>query len=256
MANLIRYGSYTPEAADKEIKSLGGNEFLKLEPGKTRIRILPPAEGETSPFRIVAQHAVEVPGQQWPVRFQCPGRGCPACLESQRLSRTGNPKDRDRAYQLSPKQKIFCCVVKRSEEERGPLVWEFGKKIHEQLVKLRRNEDAGGDFCDPYNGFDIIIEREGTGKTDTTYTVFPARQASPLHADEEQAADWCENRPELDRYTRLMTIPEVQMLLGGGAEDEYQEPRRQLPARSAAPAPRIEAAPRRRNAADDLDDLE
>lgn len=247
MGNMVKFGSYSPEAAEKESKQLGSTDFLKLEVGKTRLRVLPPLEGEESPFRIIQQHSVEVPGQQYPMRFQCPGRGCPACLESQRLSRTGNPKDREHSYQLSAKPRVFAVVISRKEEERGPLVWEFGKKIHEQLKKLRLNEDAGGEFCDPYKGFDVVVEREGTGKTDTVYTLFPARQSTQLHADEEVMVEWCVGRPDLEKFTRLMSIDEVKRLLGGGAEDdEGAATRRALPGKAGV-------APKRRTAEDDLE---
>lgn len=244
MANLLKFGDYTPEAAEQEAKQLGGNDFLKLEVGKTRLRVMPPPPGENSPMRVVPQHAVEVPDQQYPIRFQCPGKGCPACAEAQRLSRTGNPKDRERAYQMGVRQRVFCLAISRKEEERGPLVWEFGKKIHEQLKKLRLNDDAGGNFSHPYEGFDVIVEREGTGKNDTTYTLFPARQSTPLHADEEQMVEWCDNRPDLDRYTRLMSIDEVKKLLGAEDDEGAEEaPRKQLAGKKA----------KTRTAEDDID---
>jgi hypothetical protein len=248
-SNMVKYGSYTPAAAERESKQLGATDFLKLEVGRNKLRILPPPVGEDSPFRVVPQHAVEMPGQQYPVRFQCPGKGCPACAKSAELSRTGNPKDREKSYQLGIKQRVFAIVIKRTEEERGPLVWEFGKKIHDQLKKLRLNEDAGGDFCDPYKGFDVIVEREGTKMEDTVYTVFPARNSTPLAADEETMAEWCgDARPDLNRFTRLMSVEEVQKLLGG--DDDEDERPTQRP-RSLPP----KSAPKKRsNAEDDLEE--
>lgn len=257
--NLIQFGEYTPEAADEESKQVGGpSSFIKLEVGKNRLRVLPPPPGQNTPFKIVKQHAIEVPGEQYPIRFECLGGKCPACLEEQRLSRTGNPRDRERSFQLRSKPRVFAAAIDRRSPSDGPKVWEFGKKIHEQLTKLLKNEDAGGNFTHPYNGFDVVVERDGTGM-DTTYTVFPARQSTPLNEDEELAATWCENRPDLDKYARLMSIEDVKLLLAGEAPDRGgRGGHKQLGGRTGGGhAPTAKAvAPKRRSAQDDLDDSE
>lgn len=252
MSNLVKFGSYSAEAAEQESKQLGKTEFLKLEVGRNRVRVLPPAVGKNSPFRIVQQHMVEVPGQQYPMRFQCPGKGCPACIRSGELSRTGNPKDRDAAYQLSAKPRVFAVVINRKEPERGPLVWEFGKKIHEQLKALRVNEDAGGDFTDPYKGFDIIIEREGTGKNDTRYLVMAARQSSQLAADEETMQGWIDGSPDVERFAKPMTLDEVRKLIFGGADADDDD----LPPQRSAKSAGAKTAKRPARADDDVIDAE
>lgn len=251
--NLIQFGEYTPEAADEEQKQVGGpSTFVKLEQGKNRLRVLPPVPGQSSPFKIVKQHSVEIPTEQYPIRFECLGVGCPACLEEQRLSRTGNPRDRKRSDSLRPKPRVFAHAIQRGREEEGVLVWEFGKSIHQQLTKILKDQDAGGNFTHPYDGFDVIVDREGTGM-DTEYTVLPARQATPLHEDEELAAEWCETRPDLDKFARLMSIDEVRDLLEGNAP---QRDRKQIAGRrderggKAAPPQQ----PKRRSAQDDLDE--
>ncbi len=251
MANLIKYEKYTPEAADDEQKQLGGsNVFVKLEVGKNRLRVLPAPAGQRSPFKVVRQHGVEVPGEQYPVRFECLGKDCPACAEESRLSRTGNPKDRDRSYSMRAKPRIFCTAVDRKNEADGPKLWEFGKQIHEQLTKLLKNEDAGGDFTDPYDGFDVLVDREGTGM-DTSYTVFPARQSTPLNDDEQLAAEWCETRPDVEKYARIMSIEEVKALLDGESPKEKaaRESKKQLPARGGSSS----GGSKRRTAQDDLE---
>ena len=225
MGNLVKYGSYSNDAAERETKQLGKTDFFKVEVGRNRVRFCPPPVGKDSPFHIVKQHQVEVPGQQYPVRFQCPGKGCPACAKSAELSRTGNPKDREAAYQLSAKPRIFANVISRKEPERGPVVFEFGKKIHEQLKALRTNEDAGGDFTDPFKGFDIIIERTGTSKNDTKYNVMAARQSSKLAETEEQMAEWLEKATDLERFAKVMTLDEVAKLVRGESDDEGDDTR-------------------------------
>ena len=148
-------------------------------------------------------------------------------------------------------------VRRRGREEEGVLVWEITQMgIQGDLEKIRKNEDAGGDFTDPYNGFDIVVTREGEG-LNTKYTTFPARQSTPLHEDEEQAAEWCSSRPDFDKFSKLMTVEEAAALLAGDGEDAApRSNQRQLPGRSSASAPRGygSGAAKKRTAQDDLGD--
>ena len=86
------WGTYTPEAAAKESAAVdgdGGSNWLKISPGRTTLRILPPREGETSPFVVTHQHYISRPGNEPPFVFVCPrhaGVGpCPACAEAAKL---------------------------------------------------------------------------------------------------------------------------------------------------------------------------
>ena len=96
------------------------------------------------------------------------------------MQRTGNRTDRDAAYDLFPKLRVFANVLNRATPDTGPVILAFGKTIYDALMALRLDEDSGGDFTHPDTGFDITIERKGTGKMDTEYTVRPARRSTAL----------------------------------------------------------------------------
>jgi hypothetical protein len=247
MGNLIKFTPYDAETAEEEGKQFGGNRnYVKLAAGKNRLRMLPAEQGQKSPMKIVKQHSIEVEGKDFPVRFECLDKNCPACAEESRLSRTGNPHDRKRSNAMRAKTRVFAPVVVRGQEEEGVKVWEFGPQIHEQLRKLRKNEDAGGDFTNPYTGFDLIVDREGTGM-DTSYQVFPSRQSSKLCDDEEQALAWCETRPNLEEYSKVLSIEEAAKIVRGEVDEGEDRPqRRQLPGRQ-------QPKDKRRTAQDDLD---
>jgi hypothetical protein len=214
---MVKWGSYEIDAAKEEQEALdqsGGSSFFKLKPGRNVVRFLPPKVGQRTPFVMVHQHYVQLPGQTNPASFNCPRvmakRSCAICARVDELRATGNPADYDMAGQLFPKLRIFANIIDRSNPEQGPQVLAFGKQIHDALVKLRTDEDAGGDYTHPQEGFDIIITRTGTGKNDTKYTVNPARASSDL-GDYE----WIAIQPDLRRFANVPSDADIQAAIAG-----------------------------------------
>lgn len=251
-SNLVKYQPYTEEDATQEAEDLNRQsaDFLTLKEGRKVVRVLPALAGQgygpnkSSPFRLVWTHFLRTPGTSDAVSTACPNRElnqrCPICELANKLKARGNKLDQDRAYELFPKRRVYMCVVDREEPDKGVRVLPVGKTIHEALTKIRKDADAGGDFTDPVNGFDIIIERKGSGKNDTEYTVMPARKQSPLGNME-----WIEQQPDLNAFAKVKAEAIEKWLEDNGIS-------------SSAPAQEKEVqgtATRRRNAADDLDDV-
>jgi hypothetical protein len=241
MANIVKYGSYEMEEADKELKQIeqgGGAEFMKLEVGKNVVRVLPPRQGVKSPFRVVWTHYINPPGQSTPVSFACArleaNKPCIVCQTADRLKATGNDADYQKADQMFARRRVYANVIDRKNEDAGPVILAFGKMIHEDLVLIRKSEgayeDMGGDFTNPGKGFDLVIERRGTGKNDTKYKVMPRRQ-SPLSDDVVQAQEWIDAQHDLERFGKILTIDEQKQKLStassssGGGEQRTQQPR-------------------------------
>lgn len=218
MANLAKYGSYTEEAAAADsaaASQIGGNNFMDLEVGDNVLRILPPKVGQASPFRTTAMHYIdEVAGLDKKVVFACPRielkQDCPACAEAERLNKSANPLDRDRAYQIGSKLRIYVNVLDRriSDPRLGVKVLSIGKMIHNQLKEIRNNPRKGGDFTDPTeDGFDIVIHREGSGKNDTKYHVAADRSNSPMTDDEDVTMELIDNQLDLNTLVNPV-VPE------------------------------------------------
>jgi len=216
-SNLVRYGSYEEAAADQEKQAMQG-DFMTLSVGRNVIRILPPKAGVRSPFFVVHEHYIEMTGRD-AVKFTCPRmhakRHCIACAKAEELRATGNQVDRDRAGSLFPRKRIYTNVLDRNAQEQGPKILPFGKTIHEKLIAIRKDPDAGGDFTHPMTGFDIIIERTGTGKRDTRYEVFGARRASKLSDDIETMNGWIDLQPDLTHFAVVKTDDEIRAMFGG-----------------------------------------
>jgi len=116
-------------------------------------------------------------------------------MEANRLSRTGNKMDREEAYKLWPKMRVFGEVVNVDDSDAGVQVFAFGKMIYNQLRNIRNDSDSGGDFTHPETGFDINIHREGSGLS-TKYDVRPSRHETQL-----SDMTWLDQRTDLDRFT-------------------------------------------------------
>lgn len=213
--SLVSYGSYDMDVAmeEKEVMDRsGGGAFFKIESGRNVVRFLPPPPSKRSPFVVTYQHYVEPPPGAPPglngTSFNCPRmmakKPCPICQLAERLKGSGSKGDYDLAGKMFPRAQVFANVIARKEPEAGPQVIRFGKKVHEQLVALRENEDAGGDFTDPTeSGFDIIIEKTGE-KLKTQYKVMADRKSSAL-GDME----WIAQQADLARFGLVASFNEL-----------------------------------------------
>lgn len=250
MTSMVRYGNFSIDTMNKQsavADALGGADFLKLVEGANVLRFLPPLEGQDSPFRITAMHYIDaVPGlPNKKLVFACPQhelkQACPACQRAAELSRSLNPIDREQGKKFAAGLRIYANVIDRNNPDAGPRVLAFGKQIWDQLKSILNNPRSGGNFLDPTEkGFDIVINRKGTGQFDTEYTCLPDRNNSPLHVDDAIAQEIIDMQHDLESHVTPI-VPEelvaawhaaaLRAPQGGGAAPAG----RQLPAAGGAP---------------------
>ena len=246
MGNLVKYGGFDLDELDKQDNQVAattvvGADFMKLVPGNNKVRFIPPEVGG-SPFVIVNEHFIDTASGQR-VRFTCPRlmekKQCPACQEADRLKRTGNPIDRDKAWGFYPKLRVYANVVDR-ENPGAPRILAFGKTIWDGLKRIRRDKDEGGDFTNPNaDGFDVIITREGSGKNDTRYSVRPARTDTPLAETPEEVDAIINDQWDLTKYSSVPSLDEVISMMQNGYEKrEASPPRKQIAAPSRKGRPK------------------
>jgi hypothetical protein len=237
-SSLVKYGSYSIDEAEDDAKefadSRGSGIFMKLKPGKHRIRVIPPLLGKKWK-RVFYQHFVDVPGLN-SVSFVCPlmeeKKPCPVCATEKKLLASDNESDQRRAKKLKASRRVMINVIDRNQEEAGPKVLTVGPMIENQLIELRKDEDLGGDFVDPIKGIDVLIIRSGVGATDTEYKVAPANKGIglPLSEDSAKMNEWISGQHNLDRYVRVHTAEEIQGLLRG-EKPNRDESSRSLPSK-------------------------
>jgi len=223
MSNLVKHGGWSMENADKEAQELNTADYMKLVVGRNIIRVLPPKDPSAgSPFVKTSQHFIRMPGLARATVFACPRqlakRPCPACEKAETLNRSGSSADKARASELWPGLRIFVNVIDRNNPDRGPRVLGIGKGIFEDLLKIRKQSSSefglGGDFTDPVNGFDIAIERVGTGKEDTRYKILAAKKPTPLNVDAATTTRWIEEQADTAQFARVLSPEEIAALFG------------------------------------------
>ncbi len=233
---IVQYGEWSPEQIDKESKELatGGGDYWKTPTGNSIIRFLPPKIGWPSPFVIRHQHFVTMPGIDKPVVFVCPKmheqKQCLVCDKAKQMEASGNRRDLDAAKKLGPRKGVLSNIIADPKNtEAAVMIWSFGVTVYNFLKQIREDDANGGNFMSPTaKGFNLVINRVGTTKDDTKYTVMPERNNSAL-----VNMDWIEQQTDLRRLVRLPTTEQQKRLLNGedprdvwGDGDADEAPRR------------------------------
>lgn len=256
--SLVQYGDFSLDEVNELKRDSeqhnGGGVIYKLKPGRTVIRVIPPRKGEKL-MKVAYVHYLDVPGVGR-VSFNCPRlmakRPCPICKTENELMATGDDADFKKAKKLKAKRQLYMNMVVRGEEASGPRVLRFGKMIEDQLIEIRQDEEDGGNFAHPTQGFDLKISRKGEGQNDTEYKVTASGQRpSPLAEDASEMTDLIEHQPDLSRFLRVLSDEQIQRKLRGeegGREEEDDAPRRR-------PAPAQQTRRPSRNIDDEVEGI-
>lgn len=220
--DVVDYAGWDEEQAKADSEAAteptGQFTYFKAEQGRNVVRFVPPAKGSgRKAMYVTQQHYVELPGRP-KVVFNCPvamktGGRCPVCEKRAKLLATGNSMDRETAFGLAPRMRVYACVLDRKHPEKGVQVFGFGKMVMKGLKSLRDDPDVGDFFRPGADGFDVIIERSGQGKNDTEYSVRPAVKNSPLGD-----LSLIEAAPDLSLLARVPSTDEIIARLKGDEE--------------------------------------
>jgi hypothetical protein len=141
-----------------------------------------------------------------------------------KLYSSGKPDDRVLAKKLQPKMRCYAPVVVRGQEDKGVMVWSFGKIVYQRMLSFFLDEEVG-DILSPTEGFDLKVTlSQAPGKAFMDTMVDPARRPSKLHEDSKQVESWLNSIPNLDDMYRLKSTQEIETVLnnwlnGGTSED-------------------------------------
>lgn len=259
---LKGYGQYTPEAAEAEkaeVDKVFGAKIIKFKVGRTAIRILPPKEGQQTPFKMIYMHFVDLPADDKPAVFPCPRRmankPCPVCAKAEELRASGDEGLVEKAKKLFAKRQWYANAIDRKNVEEGVQLVAFGKEIMNQVVGIRKTlAEDGLDFTDPYEGYDIVVERTGTGKEDTEYTVQARLKPSQLGDDDEQMQGWLDSMIDLEQKATPPTSEEIMRRLKGEKPSESSEDRKAMRSGGKRDDDGQRSLPRGRTAEDDAED--
>ena len=223
------------EAIRRRMAELSGNgskktssiQLWKPGPGEYKIRCLPWKNNpEGQPFAerwfyYIGTNA----GILTPKQF---GKPDPIDDLIRKLYSSGKPDDRVLAKKLQPKMRAYAPVIVRGQEDKGVMVWSFGKIVYQRLLGFFVDEEVG-DILDPNEGFDLkVTVTQQPGKQFQDTAVDAARRPSKLHDDQKQIESWVGAVPNLDDMYRLKSREEIEQVLnnwlsGGGDEPSSDE---------------------------------
>ncbi len=166
-----------------------------------RIRILPPADGETLFWDTLRAHKRKIDGQ-WktlPCLKHELNEDCPFCEAREALLSTGDDGDKELAKEYSDREYYIIKVIDRDNEDEGVKFWRIPRDYRKQgtLDKIMKAIRAvGHDITDVENGRDLNIEiaRDFTKNKKDGIPMIQAitypLEKSPLSTNQAKIDEW------------------------------------------------------------------
>ncbi|MCM1438834.1 MAG: hypothetical protein NC131_06435 [Roseburia sp.] len=171
-------------ARKKKLAEKGtSSAFIFPKNGTTRVRILS-AGPDNEPALEVVRFYVNGHSVFSPATFEEP---CPFMEEYKRLKDSKDEDDKKLAKKLVPSRRyvLGCIIFKDAKGQEmdysgEPRLLMVPSSVYQDIIEYWLDEDEAGDMTDPKTGYDIKIERSGSGQFDTTYSV---RACKPTKID-------------------------------------------------------------------------
>lgn len=168
----------------------------EIKSAEKTIRILPPLEGDETPFVNIKAHSIQVNGK-WE-KFICPefaeGKPCPFCDARRELLATGDESDKKIAKNYNERDMYVLRVIDRDNEADGVKFWRFNRDFtnngaFDKIMSVVKILGKDEDITSIENGIDLIISinRNQNGQP-TIVGIQPARKSTPLTSDPELTA--------------------------------------------------------------------
>jgi hypothetical protein len=187
--------------------SSGGAGFWSPKEGKSIVRIMPEVAvvggkeyrvGDMQFFyQQVGKHNFPPKGAKhcYCPKFTSEGElECPVCETVSDLWK-GDAGSKALAKELGVRKSYWMNIIPRDDEAGGVKIFTPGVKIFTAIITLINDPDYG-DITDITEGFDLTIERHGSG-LETEYNVNPRRNPSALNADEDKIIEWMSKAKDL-----------------------------------------------------------
>ncbi len=134
---------------------------------------------------------------------------------SDMLKANNDKEDWKLSKKLEPKMRVFIPVVVRGEEEMGTRLWEVGKTMYTELLKIAADEDYG-DFTDMNQGHDFTVETQGKDTTGTDFNKSTIRikpKSSPITDDKGLLLRILDEQPDILKVYNPTPYDEMKKIL-------------------------------------------
>lgn len=206
-----------PKGQKKEVSQ----DLWRPSVGKHQVRIVPSAYTKENPFREIYIH-YGINNTKMMLSPTSYGEKDPIVEFAQKLRKTN---DWQSAKKLEPKMRVFAPVIVRGEEDKPVRLWEFGKQTYMEILKLI---EEIGDFTDPVEGHDLIVEVLDKATTGLMYNTSKVRisvKTSQLSSDAQKVQTWLETQPDPISIFKRWTYDEMKSALEShlNPEEELKE---------------------------------
>lgn len=161
---------------DLKRKGTGSGEFLKLEDGETRVRVIPFVREETGQAEVFIEFRQHAINKKF---FTCPtteGKPCPICEASDKFYQA---KEKEISKELNAKTRFLFVVLHEGKLK----VMEVGANVTKGITKYFADADYS-HFTDLNAGHDMKINKSGAG-LDTEYDVIIAPKPTAVKLTED-----------------------------------------------------------------------
>ena len=216
----------------RKLNQLSGQNTKKnsmlwpVEGEEHTVRILSFPDNDGQPFkeRWFYYNIGNNPGLLAPYQF---GKDDPIQELINKLRDDGSKESYELAKKLYPKMRCYAPVVVRGEEDKGVMLWSFGKMVYQSLLNIMLDEDYG-DITDPIEGRDVkVICTKAPGRMWASTEVRPRGKSSKLTESTTEAKKMLDSIPSLDELFTLKTYEELEKIvndwLNGDTEESSSE---------------------------------
>lgn len=160
----------------KDIKaSSGGADYVKLQSGENRMRIVPFINEETGKEGLYAEAATHFLGKGSQVCLKQVGERCPVCQYIDILLEEDTKESKKIANEIRVKKRFYFNVIQDGELK----ILEVGAQACQAILKYVADPEYGIEVFDLKRGYDFKITKEGSG-LDTEYDAILAKNPSTV----------------------------------------------------------------------------
>lgn len=177
-----KYYAADQSKLQKKLEQIGSGAYFKPKEGKNTIRILPPWSDSGLWYKEAALHYGMTDETGKERAYPCLkmfGEDCPVCNKRDEFME-GDGEDKKIADKIRARVKFYANVLDRATG--SVKIWGFSQKTLGVLLSYCSDPDYG-DITNPDEGFDVVIERTGTGKLDTRYAIRVKPKPSAVDVD-------------------------------------------------------------------------
>ena len=239
----FEYRKPSAEAIRKRATQRGTSTdgFIKTEypifqpkAGEYTLRFLPPTwdDPEHYGFDVYVHYGIGPDNASYLCLEKNRDEVCPICEEIKRLANDSDV-DQDALRRKKAKKRVMVWLIDRDSERDGPMIWAMPWTTDRDITKVSQDRRTGEIFCvdDPEEGYDVDLERIGTG-INTEYTgIKVANRPSPLSDNGKKQDKWLDFVVEnpLPDAVDIKDAEYLESVLGGGLgldeEEDDDEPK-------------------------------